>query len=247
MIACMILAAIGASAQDVIVKLDKSTILAKVLKVSSNEIEYKKFSNPEGPTYTILISEIVAINYENGEKDSFETVAESSTTNVSQAQAQNQTTFSTSTQQNSTTASNVSTSSNNYMFSGKSLERYQEREELLKSARTNKTWGTVIMCLGIGTAVAGLLLSEGVLGVLDNTPCYIMIGCGLPIGILAGVILHNKASSQRAEANAIRVASIFEKDIEINGLTVSPGVKLMASTFENKRNYSVGLGATLRF
>lgn len=246
MIACMILAAIGASAQDVIVKLDKSTILAKVLKVSSNEIEYKKFSYPEGPTYTILISEIVAINYENGEKDSFETVSESSSTNVSQAQTQNQSTFQTTTQQNSTSASNVSTSSNNYMFSGKSLERYQDREEMLKNARTNKTWGTVAICLGAGCSIAGLLLSEGILGVLDNTPCYILIGAG-GVGVLVGGILHGIASRQRNEANSIRVASIFEKDIQINGLIVSPGIKLMSSTFENNLTYSIGLGATLHF
>ena len=43
--------AINASAQDVIVKKDGSTILSKVLEVSSTDIKYKKFSNPDGPTY----------------------------------------------------------------------------------------------------------------------------------------------------------------------------------------------------
>lgn len=59
------------SAQDVIVKRDGSTILSKVLEVNSTDIKYKKFSNQNGPTYTISVSEILSVNYENGEKDTF--------------------------------------------------------------------------------------------------------------------------------------------------------------------------------
>lgn len=63
---------VKAVAQDVIVKTDGSTILSKVLEINSSEIKYKKFSNQNGPTYTINKSEIMAINYENGEKDVFD-------------------------------------------------------------------------------------------------------------------------------------------------------------------------------
>lgn len=41
------------SAQDVIVKKDGSTIITKVLEVNIADIKYKKFSNQNGPTYTI--------------------------------------------------------------------------------------------------------------------------------------------------------------------------------------------------
>lgn len=58
-------------AQDVIVKKDGSTILAKVLEIGTSDMKYKKYSNPNGPTYTIYISDVMAVNYENGEKDSF--------------------------------------------------------------------------------------------------------------------------------------------------------------------------------
>lgn len=63
--------ALNVSAQDVIVKKDGSTILSKVLEVSQNEIKYKRFSNIEGPTYTIDKSNLFSINYENGDMDSF--------------------------------------------------------------------------------------------------------------------------------------------------------------------------------
>ena len=68
---------VNIQAQDVIVKKDGSTILSKVLEVNTADIKYKKFSNLNGPTYTIDKSDILAINYENGEKDDFNTVQSS--------------------------------------------------------------------------------------------------------------------------------------------------------------------------
>lgn len=67
----MLLSATSAFAQDVIVKKDGSTILSKVIKITTTEVEYKKFSNLNGPTYTIAKTELQAINYENGEKETF--------------------------------------------------------------------------------------------------------------------------------------------------------------------------------
>lgn len=66
-----VVASLSAYAQDVIVKMDGSTILSKVIKIGSSEVEYKKFSNQNGPTYSLLKSDIQAINYENGEKEMF--------------------------------------------------------------------------------------------------------------------------------------------------------------------------------
>ena len=66
-----IMCSVSISAQDVIVKKNGSTILSKVLEVNAADIKYKKFSNQNGPTYTISIVDVMAINYENGEKDEF--------------------------------------------------------------------------------------------------------------------------------------------------------------------------------
>ena len=62
---------VSVSAQDVIVKKDGSTILSKVLEVNTADIKYKKHSNPDGPIYTMDKSEILSINYENGDRDTF--------------------------------------------------------------------------------------------------------------------------------------------------------------------------------
>ena len=57
--------------QDVIVKKDGSTILSKVLEVSSSEVKYKKYSNQDGPIYSIPNSYIQVINFENGDREDF--------------------------------------------------------------------------------------------------------------------------------------------------------------------------------
>lgn len=74
----MALTAINAlQAQDVITMDDGTTIVAKVLDISSTEVKYKKYSNPNGPTYTIGIGKINSITFENGEKEVFSKNAES--------------------------------------------------------------------------------------------------------------------------------------------------------------------------
>ena len=59
------------AAQDVILKKDNTTVLSKVLEINSTEIKYKKWSNQDGPTYSINRSEVTRINYQNGEVETF--------------------------------------------------------------------------------------------------------------------------------------------------------------------------------
>lgn len=60
-----------ATAQDVIVMKDQTTVMSKVLEITSTEIKYKKWNNQDGPTYSVLRSEVVSINYENEEVEKF--------------------------------------------------------------------------------------------------------------------------------------------------------------------------------
>ena len=67
--------AVCASAQDMIVKKDGTVIQAKVMKVGTSEVDYKKWSNQDGPQYSIAVADILAINYQNGEKETFDNVS----------------------------------------------------------------------------------------------------------------------------------------------------------------------------
>jgi len=57
--------------QDIITNKNSEDIKANVLEVTTTEIKYKKFENPDGPTFSILKSDIVMIRYQNGTKDIF--------------------------------------------------------------------------------------------------------------------------------------------------------------------------------
>ena len=58
-------------AQDIIYKLDGSEIKANVTDILDDNVKYKKFDNPDGPTYSISTANIEKIKYENGSIDKF--------------------------------------------------------------------------------------------------------------------------------------------------------------------------------
>lgn len=60
---------ISASAQDVIVKRNGSTILCRIVEVNSTEIIYKKWSDLNGSNYVMERTDATSINYENGKRD----------------------------------------------------------------------------------------------------------------------------------------------------------------------------------
>lgn len=65
----LLLCSANVSAQDVIVKKDGSTIVCRVVELTSTEITYKKWSDLNGSNYVMDRSLASAINYENGKKE----------------------------------------------------------------------------------------------------------------------------------------------------------------------------------
>lgn len=58
-------------AQDTIYKTDGTEIKSKVIEITDDVIKYKKFTNPDGPSYTVLKAEVFMIVYQNGEREVF--------------------------------------------------------------------------------------------------------------------------------------------------------------------------------
>lgn len=71
LILCAFGSAVLSHAQDLITTKDGSDIQAVILEVTSSEVKYKKYSNPDGPIFTMPKSEILIVRYENGENDVF--------------------------------------------------------------------------------------------------------------------------------------------------------------------------------
>lgn len=61
----------AAVAQDLIVRTDSTRIEARVTEVSPETVRYKRFSNPDGPSYVLPVAGIDYIRYANGETDRF--------------------------------------------------------------------------------------------------------------------------------------------------------------------------------
>lgn len=60
--------------QDIITKKSGEDIQAKILEVTSTEVKFKKFDDPEGPSFSIFKSDILMVRYKNGTKDVFNEV-----------------------------------------------------------------------------------------------------------------------------------------------------------------------------
>jgi hypothetical protein len=62
--------------QDLIIKNDKSEIKAKILEIQENSIKYKLPDFLEGPLRSISLSEVFMVIYENGRRETFNSVDE---------------------------------------------------------------------------------------------------------------------------------------------------------------------------
>lgn len=69
----LLLFALNIFSQDFVILKNGDEIKAKVLEINENSIDYKKFSNVNGPTYHMNKSEIFMIKYASGDKDVFNT------------------------------------------------------------------------------------------------------------------------------------------------------------------------------
>jgi hypothetical protein len=58
--------------QDIITLKTNEEIKAKVLEINDEEIKYKRFENLEGPQYTLKLSKVLKVRYENGFEEVFQ-------------------------------------------------------------------------------------------------------------------------------------------------------------------------------
>jgi len=205
-------------AQDIIVQNNGNTILSKVVEIGATEVKYKKFSNLNGPTYTIAKAEILVINYENGEKESF-------------ANAQ---------------ASVVNTNNiGKRMLSDNELLRVDANNNnaapKVKRLRRNG-WIGGLIGVGIGTVlgICTLRLEDG----NDIGACAIAGGTFILGGaIYAGVNFIKANRLQKEFDSYVHVTPIFQENIKFdNGNMLSAGVD-----FIKGKNFGYTPGVGLRY
>lgn len=69
---CFLFCAEALLSQDIIILKTNEEIKAKVLEINDEEIKYKRFENLEGPQYTLKLSKVLKVRYENGFEEVFQ-------------------------------------------------------------------------------------------------------------------------------------------------------------------------------
>lgn len=234
-----------ATAQDVIVKKDQSTVMSKVLEITSTEIKYKKWSNQDGPTYSISRTDVVSINYENGEVEFFsETKNDKQSNNAPQVQYLNS---------YMTYGNNGRLYLNGRMLSDDevhSLVDAQSYQQYLKGRGLVKTGFILDVVGGISLIVAGAIelfnedlntLGPSVLSTSGFKKFMTFSVVGLVTGG-TGTLLGMFGSD-----NTQKVAETYnEKQGNLYSINISP-LLMRCETPQSVNNYGLGLTLSLNF
>lgn len=235
------------TAQDVIVMKDQSTIMSKVLEITSTEIKYKKWDNLDGPIYSNSKSEVLSINYENGEVEEFtETAKKQQSNKAPQVQYQYLNSY-------------MTKSGGRLYLNGRPLSDYEIRRLVSSEDYQQYQKGRKLGQAGIILDVVGgiaLVVSEAInlfspdlnntLGpsVLD-TPAFktemafLIVGTvTLGTGVLLGVF-----GSEKIE----NVADTYNKNHgNYYSLNISPSM-MRHETPQSQSNYGLGLTLSMNF
>ena len=218
----LILTSINLFAQDIITKRNGEEIAAKVLNINDKEINYIKWSNMDGPTYTIAISEVFMIKYENGEKDLFDKKTDSEQTiNKSKEAKQIETIM---------PILNTTNKETNIDF--------LKRESLLRQARGWYIAGTIIAIGGIAGGICLGTFGEG------HSLVEASLALGIPL-FCVGTYCWVKGYKCKTKAYKINIASVPLGKFYLKGVTIEPNANFLS--YENNKNKAFGIGAKISF
>lgn len=239
-------------AQDIIVRKDGSTIKTRVIKVRKSEVEYKKYENLNGPSYTISKNDLQSITYENGTKDIFGSLAYNP--NIV-------------TNETATKYSNDKDLVDIY----KSLHKTSKEKKVVTPEMRYKrgkrlkiaayTIGGSLLAAGLISAIVGASQDKYdsdyiyVWGTNDNYITHkkyysedrersLELGYGLMAGgVVIGVPLYFIGSSiQKKNSQKIQSVSVFNQDIKFgNGSNLNIGVDMLSSNYSFVKTPGIGV------
>lgn len=210
-IGCLISFTCASFAQDVIVTKDARKISAKVTEVNVNDIKYKNFDNMDGPTYTLLKSDIASILYQNGQVETFETQStQTQATLPTPVQSQSQVTI----QPNQLTGGNI-------------LSRMQKDDPILYQqyikGRRQARMGTFLMIIGggmTGLGIGGIVSGDEAveIGAVFAVAGGLCLSAGIPIRIIGGTKKNNALNTYRRKYTSTQSTPYFQINLHGNGM-----------------------------
>jgi hypothetical protein len=214
-------------AQDIITLKSGDEIKAKVQEIGVSDVKYKKYENLDGPTYTLVKSDIFMIKYENGEKDIFTdapAAPSSATSSVSSPEKKQEELHLTSSFWSGTVFRKAN---------GKELSKQEVRSiladvpEALKKYNEGQRLHTLgyVYC-GIGGGLLGIGLAGLILPDMDNDASLTIGGVGVVFATL-GFVMDAVGNSDWKKAYNLYQNAKTKTTTSLNfGLTRSGGIGL---------------------
>lgn len=218
-----LVATLTATAQDVIVKNDNSTILCRIVEVNNNEVVYLKWSDLTGPRYVMDRSLIANINYQDGRQDKLN-------------------------QQTSNAYAPGNQQTGAAMYNDKALLAMDyEKNDYAKKAKNLKiigwTVGAPITAAGIGMIIWGCCNTD------DSGYAAAMIGPGAAAAVVGiGTLSYCLIKSNKIEKqyNTLTTAPIYQQEFNLgNGKSLCAGVDVIRD--RQYKQTTLGLGLQYNF
>ena len=211
------LCSVAASAQDVIVKKDGSTIVCRIVDVGSTVVVYKKWTDLKGDSQMINLADISAINYESGKKENYSEVS-----NDYKPYNQND---------------------GMHKFNDNALINIDtEMRNPLKKAKNLRLAGIISGAVLAGVGIYALA-SASDYNFFDMDPKdanvvgAIFIGCGA----ISATTLCLIANHYQKKYKQLQASSVFQQDFKFkNGTVLTPSID-MYDMSRNSRGLGVGL------
>lgn len=212
-------------AQDIVVKKDGTTIKAKVTEVSSTEIKYKRFDNLNGPVYTISVSELLAINYENGNTESFNGATQSTVSSATNGE------------RNLTDSQLVSL----YKNQNAKPKKIYSSKELYNKGKKQRKIGYIIG--GASALAGGALVCCGISGYEE----FVATGsCLAGTGLIVGTIFVVKGQSKIKKSQTIQSYALYQQEIPLgNNKSLAAGPSILKNNLT--KEYSCGISLCMNF
>ena len=235
---------VSASAQDVIVKKDGSTIVCRVVEVTQTEVIYKKWTDLQGSNYVMERTNVSAINYEDGRNTSFGDTPATTT--------QTPTRFSTNAQQQQMSDDMLIRMAGKPQLSPieKKIKRLKIAGWVAGAAITSA--GAIMLGLGISRSYGEdyIYYSNSYYDYWEGYTAWEFLAPGI-IGIVGGIATtttclirahHLKQQSQYS----VHSEPLFQQDFKFkNGSSLATGVDFMQDN--TRRNATLGLGLSYHF
>ena len=218
--------AVCASAQDVIVKKDGSTVVCRVLEVKSSEVIYKLWTERNGSSYIMDLSLVSSINYESGKKESFSEVMENKYSPYNQSNGERQ-------------------------INDKALLIMDDLNKVKRLKIVGYTVGGTIVAGGILMTISGLSMGKYEDGPYSEWEAPGLLGAGIaviPVGAAFTAACLIKSNKIKKAYNKIQNFALYQQDFNFkNGSSITPHIDMLQYRDKGLNTQTIGMGLSYNF